>query len=62
MKNPTIIKLSTGKVLNLLDDDLTTEDIRAMSGKEVRMVRDLQWKIAIERSDKELMESYMSFY
>ena len=47
------IKLSSGRLLNLLEDDLTTEDIRCMSGEEVRKIRSLQEEIAIEKGLEE---------
>ena len=50
------IDISSGRTLNLLKDDLTTQDMRAMSGVEVRMIRRLQEEIrmakGVERSIK----------
>ena len=50
------IEISSGRTLNLLKDDLTTQDMRKMSGVEVRMIRKLQEEIAIakgcERAEK----------
>jgi hypothetical protein len=37
-----IIKLSNGRIFNLLEDDLTTQDYRELSGVEVRELREKQ--------------------
>jgi len=40
-----IIKLSNGRIFNLLEDDLTTQDYRELSGVEVRELREKQQKL-----------------
>ena len=40
-----IIKLSNGRIFNLLEDDLTTQDYRELSGVEVREIREKQKKL-----------------
>ena len=40
-----IIKLSNGRIFNLLEDDLTTQDYRELSGVEVREIREKQQKL-----------------
>lgn len=42
-KMNNIIKLPNGRIFNLLEDDLTTQDYRELSGVEVRELRRLQW-------------------
>ena len=52
------IKLSFGKIFNLLEDELTTEDIRRMSGEEVRKIEALQETVLIEKELKESEKIY----
>ena len=44
-KMNNIIKLSNGRIFNLLEDDLTTQDYRELSGVEVREIREKQQKL-----------------
>ena len=44
-KMNNIIKLSNGRIFNLLEDDLTTQDYRELSGVEVREIREKQKKL-----------------
>ena len=44
-KMNNIIKLSNGRIFNLLEDDLTTQDYREPSGVEVREIREKQQKL-----------------
>ena len=40
------IKLSNGRIFNLIEDKLTTQDIRELSGVEVRWIEDKQFLLA----------------
>lgn len=44
-KMNNVIKLSNGRIFNLLEDDLTTQDYRELSGVEVRELREKQQKL-----------------
>jgi hypothetical protein len=45
IKMSNIIKLSNGRIFNLLEDDLTTQDYRELFGVEVRELREKQQKL-----------------
>ena len=44
-KMNNIIKHSNGRIFNLLEDDLTTQDYRELSELEVREIREKQQKL-----------------
>lgn len=53
MNNIMYIKLSSGKLFNLLKDKLTAQDMRYMSGEEVRKIESMLEEIAIEKGCEE---------
>lgn len=60
-----IIKLPNGRMFNLLEDDLTTQDYRELSGVEVRELRKLIWEAHYrdfsEKQEKGLIPPFCSF-
>ena len=54
----TTIRLSNGRVFNLLEDDFTSQDYRKLSGVEIRYVRGLQEVLIAEKSYDEFIKIY----
>lgn len=54
----TTIRLSNGRVFNLLEDDFTSQDYRELSGVEIRYVRGLQEVLIAEKSYDEFIKIY----
>ncbi len=54
----TTIKLSNGKIFNLLEDNFTSQDYRELSGAEIRNVRGLQEELMMEKSYDEAIKFY----
>ena len=53
-----IIKLSNGRIYTLLEDNLTTQDYRELSGVEVREIRYMESILRCERWAKKTEEIY----
>lgn len=54
----TTIRLSNGRVFNLLEDDFTSQGYRELSGVEIRYVRGLQEVLIAEKSYDEFIKIY----
>lgn len=53
-----IITLPNGRVFDLEKDELTTQDMREMTGEQVRYINKLQYDISIARGMKRAEEFF----